>query len=98
MSRQKEVLHVFKVRPQSTSYVRFPIDMLRYDRCRPASKNDSVIIARSLSVRRSKGASAEDFEIQLAANEHKNWTPTEGRWKSFGWEVVSHGRLVLVLY
>ena len=89
MARKKEVVHTFTVRPTSKIFGGFPIDMLRYDRCRPATENDSAVITYSL-VRRGRFNISES-EVKLVSIEHPQWVPTEGRWKSFGWEVVMHG-------
>lgn len=60
----------------------FPIDMLRYDRCWPASSDDAGNIAG--------GAYSEprgQRTVTLACQPGDNWRsmPTHGRWSSFGW-------------
>lgn len=61
----------------------FPIDMLRYDGCFPASEVDSGVISRSLT----------DFErpvkVKIGRWVHgKGYSePTIGRWESFGCKV-----------
>ncbi len=57
----------------------FPIDMLRYDSCVPATESDSYRIA---------GPEDEERRIRLrtfSENVRDNG-PTLGRWQSFGWE------------
>jgi len=61
----------------------FPLDMLRYDRCFPATESDSRKIA--------------DTEFSVGVNTHSiklcryvsvRQTPTVDRWNSFLWKVV----------
>lgn len=89
---QKLKVHKFKVRPKGNLLFTFPLDMLRYDHCYPSSENDSAKIARCCDLRRySKGSdNPRDWEIELTAYKHKNWVPTNDRWKSFSWEVFDH--------
>lgn len=54
----------------------FPLDMLRYDRCWPASIDDTLRIPRDHL--------AIDRQIGLAGLK----VPTAARWASFGWKVV----------
>lgn len=61
----------------------FPIDMLRYDRCTPWHEQDSANILRTIE---------DNVDDRLAiglmaVNGDKDWAPTLGRWKSFGWEL-----------
>jgi hypothetical protein len=63
---------------------RFPVDMLRYDRCFPTSTEAVMHIAHQLR----DGEGVEQYRsVELATD----WTstPTVSRWRSFGWEVVS---------
>lgn len=72
----KRYLHKFSVR----GIGRFPIDMLRYDACYPASGQDSAKI-NDIRERR---------VIELVAVHHsKAFEPTAARWNSFCWWVVS---------
>ena len=57
----------------------FPIDMLRYDNCRPRSEADSATISASYFPRASK----RTFFVTLVGSRR----PTEGRWESFGWKI-----------
>jgi hypothetical protein len=57
----------------------FPIDMLRYDACYPASEADSSIINRSLT---------HDTRGKITVEVRTRSPLTVGRWKSFGWQVV----------
>jgi hypothetical protein len=60
----------------------FPIDMLRYDNCWPATADDSAMIP--LSSRSDYGTSPRDaIPIKLRGL----LPPTEARWNSFGWRV-----------
>jgi hypothetical protein len=56
----------------------FPIDMLRYDLCWPATGSDSTDIANAY---RTSGAHRIDLKGLK--------TPTPARWASFGWTVVA---------
>lgn len=79
-------LRRFKVRMRQR--FEFPVDMLRYDGCWPASEEQSVRMATAIR-------SATDWvEIYVADNKTTielatYGAPTEGRWLSFGWEVVN---------
>ena len=87
----KEVRHTFTVAPKSGQWVlQFPVDMLRYDYCYPASENDSAQIAFSFDLRKSKVKPSE-LEVTLCRYAHRDWSPTDGRWESFGWEVIARG-------
>lgn len=71
--------------PTITRYVvrgslAFPIDMLRYDACTPATEEDSHTIERTLS-HENEGA----VEVTLRFRT----LPTVARWASFGWTVVA---------
>jgi hypothetical protein len=56
----------------------FPIDMLRYDDCWPASERDAGLIERMIR-HEHKGIE----EVALRGLCH----PTEARWESFMWQV-----------
>ena len=60
---------------------RLPIDMLRYDQSFPNTEFDASRAENPPEV----GAGEE---IELAHIGHRGWMPTEGRWSSFGWNVV----------
>jgi hypothetical protein len=65
---------------------RFPIDMLRYDRCSPASEADSSIVERTFDLRAARVAGqAQGNQMVRLVGPHP---PTEGRWQSFGWRVM----------
>jgi hypothetical protein len=64
-----------------TGMTPFPIDMLRYDACWPASSVDSGKIDASI-----KRANAEPLEISLTVAAGYSG-PTVARWASFGWSV-----------
>jgi hypothetical protein len=59
----------------------FPVDMLRYDRCWPASEQDSYKMSRDWA----EGVR----DVVLLTDHDRIWQPTVGRWRSFTWEVVS---------
>jgi len=67
----------------------FPLDMLRYDSCYPATQEAvSKIVVKSYPSE-SKEDAQETPTIELAyAHNERSWRPTEGRWSSFGWSVV----------
>lgn len=59
----------------------FPFDMLRYDQCWPKSETtDSAAIERT-----TRHVYSGDEKVTLVGL----GKPTEGRWNSFGWRVVS---------
>lgn len=62
----------------------FPIDMLRYDACWPATQADvSTVESSFLSVRlRGPGPRKVTVETNGARR------PTRDRWASFGWAVI----------
>jgi hypothetical protein len=73
----KKSYYEFVVRGTSS----FPLDMLRYDCCYPASQDGvSNMIGRGGSTR----------EVTLKADS----PPTPGRWASFGWQVVKEEKKV----
>ena len=62
-------------------YGRFPLDMLRYDMAWPDSPQDTSIIEDHLAsgLRR----------VNLRRVCHFHPTPSEARWRSFGWWIVT---------
>lgn len=58
----------------------FPVDMLRYDACYPASQDDSVKLSRRLERR------TVCLERRIA---NRGPVPTVDRWSSFGWCVLA---------
>ncbi len=50
----------------------FPVDMLRYDRCWPATTDDAIAIVN------------EPREVRMGSNQY----PTQDRWTSFGWQIT----------
>lgn len=61
---------------------RFPIDMLRYDCCFPYQEVDAQEIARH------ENGDSEQYPVAIMRYaDDKKWRPTEGRWKSMGWNV-----------
>ncbi len=60
----------------------FPIDMLRYDACIPATELDAGTIARTFE--------RDDVHARVALRRLAagDGPPTVGRWESFGWRIV----------
>ena len=71
-SERPKVLYEYSVRGDG----QFPIDMLRYDSCWPATQDDVANITYL--------ANAKDHIIKLRSYRE----PTEARWESFRWKVV----------
>lgn len=70
----------------------FPGDMLRHDQCWPISEEDAGKVVRNefhLLTRRA------DFETErhVTLGSDSAHAPHIARWESFGWRVISHGRL-----
>lgn len=63
----------------------FPVDMLRYNQCWPATSEDCSAIIDTF-----EPGKLEHYRINLKHYDHKSWEPTKDRWLSFGWRVVSH--------
>jgi hypothetical protein len=78
----KQFIHTFRVQATLGS---FPIDMLRYDSCFPATETDSGKIDGTLGF----GSSAYGPEpvIALSRVGPASWEPCVERWESFGWSV-----------
>jgi hypothetical protein len=70
---------------------RFPLDMLRYDQCWPADPTATANMEYSTESR-----SPEGYEVELLHWADGHWTPTEGRWASFGWHVDSSSIQIVV--
>ena len=61
---------------------RFPIDMLRYDCCYPVEGIPDIEWSQNPEERR------REFNVRLVRHcKSRGWTPTIGRWSSFGWSV-----------
>lgn len=66
----------------------FPYDMLRYDRCYPASGNQSNELSDN-PLPRPDDYLTKSRQVQLRRLAHfKGDRPTIDRWKSFGWVVL----------
>lgn len=61
----------------------FPVDMLRYDSCVPFEEKESMEIGQGDGLRLRKR------QVVLRRFSTSGMPATEGRWKSFGWNVVS---------
>lgn len=65
----------------------FPLDMLRYDSCYPASETDAHKIENSFS-HSGEGKSAKDLAITIVRAVTEPKRPfTVPRWESFGWSI-----------
>lgn len=53
----------------------FPTDMLRYDKCWPASEHNSLLV----------GGFGDTRRVELRGLK----MPTDARWRSFNWKVVA---------
>lgn len=81
-------MHEFSV--INTSQFNFPVDMLRYDSCYPGDQESAskMMLADGIY---NKGRDKQELVIRLKhLDDRKDWYPTEGRWKSFGWNIL-HG-------
>lgn len=65
----------------------FPIDMLRYDCCIPATERDASTI-RLLQSADANDLGPEQWTIELIRFVVEPGVPSISRWKSFGWEVI----------
>lgn len=63
----------------------FPIDMLRYDACYPASVDDAEKIVTHLEFHAPYRVTLRHV---ISKGENPLAKPTRGRWASFGWAVV----------
>jgi hypothetical protein len=82
-----------RVTVQATSPGReFPLDMLRYDSCVPATETDAGIIAATLrgDHERLQAVGWTGVVTLRRFSQTKGAMLTSGRWESFGWRVVSH--------
>lgn len=61
----------------------FPADMLRYDECYPNSGRDVEAIMMDCV---DKSSQVTRRKVQLVS--HRRTSPTEARWRSFGWDVI----------
>lgn len=69
----------------------FPTDMLRYDRCWPASAADANLISWSLFAdgfdRGIVETAGSPKELRIRLLSADPGSPTVARWESFGWKV-----------
>ena len=65
----------------------FPFDMLRYDACWPADSGESHKLECAYCSRRPEDPLSSKRRVTLLSD----WSqaPTEGRWNSFTWRVIS---------
>ena len=59
----------------------FPVEMLRTNRCYPASRENALIIADTLK----HGPFRAETRTVNMLSQHR---PHKGRWQAFGWRVV----------
>ena len=85
MSKRRMVVDNFTVEGK----VGFPIDMLRYDRCWPATQNDAAAIDRVLQPRR---VPMRDVPVgsSITLRTGSESAPTIERWRSFMFWRVTH--------
>jgi hypothetical protein len=69
--------------------LRFPTDMLRYDACYPADTESATKVALSFDYAAMKDQ-GEELVIHLYSAVVP--APTDGRWASFGWHVISRSQ------
>jgi hypothetical protein len=79
MKTMKKV-SVFEVRFVVEGAGDFPMDMLRYDTCFPATEDDARRAALQNGTR----------QVTVIGRSLAGRVPTEGRWASFGWKVIEH--------
>ena len=66
---------------------RFPLDMMRYDRCFPASEADASKLQTILQ--QTPVAKPQPWAIRLSKTTDAPWTA--GRWESFGCTIMMEG-------
>ena len=68
----------------------FPLDMLRYDGCYPKLETDTAIMRKDglREVTLQRGLDHDNYRPGDYGNPTV-WSPTVGRWNSFGWAVLS---------
>jgi hypothetical protein len=65
----------------------FPIDMLRYDSCCPATEEDSHIVSRSFNNYENWNVCVKKVLLESLSKKDLHTSFTEGRWRSFGCNV-----------
>lgn len=66
----------------------FPLDMLRYDGCYPGGSEDAQAIQDSLDEGYTYPSKAKPITLHKWSD-NPRWQPTQGRWESFCWKVMS---------
>jgi hypothetical protein len=85
MTRQKNTTR-FVVKGRG----RFPVDMLRYDACWPASSEDAGKITRLIADADHPDRFSETPVTEVALTVAPGYgPPTVARWNSYGWAVAS---------
>ena len=89
MNKTKETASQFTVIGRGV----FPLDMLRYDGCYPKLETDTAIMRkdglREVTLRRGEMWLDHDNYRPGDYGNPTVWSPTVGRWNSFGWAVLS---------
>jgi hypothetical protein len=86
--KEVKTMAMYRHRFQVTGFGSFPLDMLRYDGCYPATSEDAGLIQEHLD-RNISMADRDKTPITLThINGQAKWAPTAGRWESFLWKVV----------
>ena len=68
---------------------KFPIDMLRYEACYPVHERETRNIEKQEPGWRSRVPIVICLEKRFGTKaEARLWSPTKGRWESFGWTVL----------
>lgn len=80
--------HLFQVSLKPGLTRAFPLDMLRYDHCIPATSEDVGKIVDTLADYVSDLDNESELTITLSAYWEKPYKPKAERWRSFGWQVV----------
>lgn len=78
----------YKFDVEGPSWNRFPLDMLRYDSCYPSQSDDVVKIADSLATDMSRTDKQTFYPRGFVITLVSDKKPTDGRWKSFGWNIL----------
>lgn len=86
--KESRYISVITVRVSST---RAALDMMRYDSCWPATEEDSRKLEQLIDAPRGReGLDGPDFNIVNFIRAGRNDSgATDGRWASFGCEVIS---------
>ena len=76
-------IYRYYVRPKKGEAVAFPFDMMRYDRCWPATTKAASLLQNIIEIMASCDL-ITNVQIELKSNDPF----TAGRWESYGWTPV----------